>query len=388
MKKLLLIAILSPLLIVAQVKPKVAPAKPKVVSVKPKGFLIEGKLDGFADGTLIRLFKNGDGAEMTSTKLLKGKFALKGTVTEPVLAYVVIGADNTNKPAELFLENSIITIKANKAQPGKYEISGSATQKDFAAFVDKFLPLAQNMNMLAGTINQTMPGVDRDSLMAHYTATQKLIQDQIDGFVKAKPKSPVTAFVLSATYQFNEDPIQLENRFNLLDPSVQNLEAGKLLAGMIAESKIGAVGTQAMDFTQADTTGTPVSLSSFRGKYVLIDFWASWCGPCRNENPNVVENFNKFSKKNFTVLGVSLDRPGQKDKWLDAIHADNLTWTHVSDLQFWNNTVAKMYHVTGIPQNFLVDPQGKIVAKNLRGPDLEAKLCELLGCSETEKKGF
>jgi peroxiredoxin len=113
----------------------------------------------------------------------------------------------------------------------------------------------------------------------------------------------------------------------------------------------------------------------------LLDFWASWCGPCRQENPTVVQNYHKFKDKNFTVLGVSLDRPGQKAKWLQAIHADNLTWTHVSDLQFWNNAVAQQYRVQSIPQNFLIGPDGKIVAKNLRGPDLESKLCEVLGCN-------
>ena len=137
----------------------------------------------------------------------------------------------------------------------------------------------------------------------------------------------------------------------------------------------------AMEFTQPDTTGTPVALSSFRGKYVLVDFWASWCGPCRQENPNVVETFNKFNTKNFTVLGVSLDRPGQKSKWIDAIHEDKLTWTHVSDLKFWDNEAAKLYKVQSIPQNILLDPDGKIIAKNLRGPALEAKLCEILGCN-------
>jgi peroxiredoxin len=367
MKRLLLVLVLSPLLIIAQ--------------VKPKGFLIEGKLDGFADGTQIQLFKNGEGVAMVSAKLLKGKFTLIGNVAEPVLSYLVIGEGNANKPAELFLENSIISVKGNKAQPGKYEISGSASHKDFEAFVSKFLPIAQQLNSLANTINQTMPGAERDSLMATYTTAQQGIQQQIDKFITDKPRSPVSAFVLNATYQFNEDPILLEQRFNKLDVSIKKSETGKQLEEVIAENKIGAVGTQALDFTQPDTTGTPVSLSSFRGKYVLVDFWASWCGPCRQENPNVVESFNKFSAKNFTVLGVSLDRPGQKEKWVNAIKEDNLTWTHISDLQFWSNTVAQLYHIKGIPQNFLVDPEGKIVAKNLRGPALEAKLCELLGCN-------
>ena len=375
MKRVLFILLLSPLFIVAQVKPKV------VAQVKQKGFLIDGKLDGYADGTLVKLYKNGEGVEMVSAKTLKGKFALKGTVTEPVLCYLVIGQDNVNKPVELFMENAIISVKGNKAQPNQFKIEGSATQKDFAGFVEKFLPLAQQLNSLAGTINQTMPGAERDTLMITYTGTQQKIQTQIDKFIAEKPKSPVTTFVLNATYQFNEDPIQLENRFNKLDASVKNLESGKQLADMIAENKIGAIGTQALDFTQPDTTGKNISLSSFRGKYVLVDFWASWCGPCRNENPNVVENYKKFSSKNFTVLGVSLDRPGQKNKWVEAINHDNLTWTHVSDLQFWENSAAQLYHIKGIPQNILVDPEGKIVGKNLRGPDLEAKLCELLGCN-------
>jgi peroxiredoxin len=366
MKRLLFILLLSPLTIIAQVTPAT------------KGFLIEGKLDGYADGTQIRLYKNGESVEMASAKLLKGKFAIKGNVAEPVLTFLIVAEE---KPVEIYLENAVVSFKGNKAQPGVYDISGSASHKDFAAFVTNFLPLAQQMNSLATTINQTMPGAERDGLMVTYNGTQQSIQKQIDKFITEKPKSPVAAFVLNATYQFNEDPLILEKRFNMLDASVKKLEAGKQLEDVIAEAKIGAIGSQAIDFTQADTTGTPVSLSSFRGKYVLVDFWASWCGPCRQENPNVVENFNKFSSKNFTVLGVSLDRPGQKNKWIEAIKTDNLTWTHVSDLQFWSNAAAQLYHVKGIPQNFLVDPNGVIVAKNLRGTDLEAKLCELLGCN-------
>ncbi|MFL5808383.1 MAG: peroxiredoxin family protein, partial [Flavisolibacter sp.] len=171
-----------------------------------------------------------------------------------------------------------------------------------------------------------------------------------------------------------------EQRFNSLDESIRGSQIGKSLSDYIAYSKVGAVGTEALEFTQNDVDGKPVSLSSFKGKYVLLDFWASWCRPCRAENPNVVKAYAKFKDKNFTVLGVSLDQ--QKDAWLKAISADRLTWNHVSDLQYWNNSVAQMYHIESIPGNFLIDPNGKIIAKDLHGEELQTKLCEVIGCDE------
>ena len=365
MKKAVFLLLIAPLFVFAQ--------------PKPKSFTINGKLDGYPDGTEIRLVKNGENTELSSAKLLKSKFVLKGSIPEAVLCFLFIGDEQ--KPAEIYVENKIISFKGDKAKPGDYKIEGSASHTDFANFVKEFVPMAQQLSSLANTLNYTVPGPQRDSLMVTYTSLQGSIQGVIDKMVKDKPKSLVTAFVLGATYGFNEDPIQLEQRFNKLDAVVRKSEAGKQLEVQIADSKIGAVGTMAMEFTQPDTTGTPVALSSFRGKYVLVDFWASWCGPCRQENPNVVETFNKFNTKNFTVLGVSLDRPAQKSKWIDAIHEDKLTWTHVSDLKFWDNEVAKLYKVQSIPQNILLDPDGKIIAKNLRGPALEAKLCEILGCN-------
>jgi peroxiredoxin len=179
-----------------------------------------------------------------------------------------------------------------------------------------------------------------------------------------------------AGYDINPD--EVSPLFNQLSPAIQTSEGGKAFSDRIEAARKTAVGAMAMNFTQNDTLGKPVSLSDFRGKYVLLDFWASWCGPCRAENPNVVNAFNKYKDKNFTVLGVSLDQPDAKDKWMEAIHKDGLTWTQVSDLKFWQNDVAVQYGIRAIPQNFLIDPSGKIIAKNVRGEDLLNKLKEVL----------
>ena len=149
-----------------------------------------------------------------------------------------------------------------------------------------------------------------------------------------------------------------------LTPSAQSLN------DKIEVAKKTSIGKMAMDFTQNDTLGIPVKLSSFRGKYLFVDFWASWCGPCRRETPNVVLAFQQFKDKGF-LLGISIDQPEAKDKWMKAIHDDNLTWSHLSDLKYWQKEVAKLYGIQAIPQNFLLDPTGKIIAKNLNGEMLK-----------------
>ena len=178
----------------------------------------------------------------------------------------------------------------------------------------------------------------------------------------------------------NDEVMEIVNTTATKFPSHQGIAAVKttLDNSLNPPGPANWVGKEAPDFAMPDVNGRQVSLSSLRGKYVLVDFWASWCGPCRDENPNLVKAYQQFKDKNFTILGVSLDRPGQKDKWLKAIQDDNLAWTNISDLQFWNSPVVPLYGIEGIPFNVLVDPQGKVIGQGLRGPALEVKLSEVL----------
>jgi thiol-disulfide isomerase/thioredoxin len=222
-----------------------------------------------------------------------------------------------------------------------------------------------------------------DQIMKAEKPAEERVAMIID-FLQKNPQSPVVVYTLNLLVRSDKaDVAALKKLFDGLPPALRSSEEGKSLSKQL-DAKIhfetdNAIGKAAAGFSMKDTTGKPVSFpAAFRGKYVLLDFWASWCGPCRQENPAVVAAWQKYHGKGFDVLSVSLDNASQEAAWRKAIVQDHLqAWTHVSDLKGWDNAAAKLYGIQAIPQNFLIDPQGKIIARSLRGEDLGRKLEEI-----------
>ncbi len=355
MKKYLLAFSLLPLISLAQNQNEATKATSVLMS---DGYSITGSISGFPDNTSIDIINPNSGASEASGKIVKGQFSLAGKMTAPDFRIVAI---NSQPPyLSIFLDNSKVNIVGTKDAFEKSTIKGSTSHNDFIAFNDVAKPYETFFNQ-------------PDAADA---ATQKKAAAEFENFIGTHPDSYITPLAIYRHNQLTADNDKLEAMYNKLPAATKEASIGAYLATLIKESKKNPIGKPLANFSQADTSGKEISLASFKGKYVLIDFWASWCGPCRQENPNIVATYQKYKNKNFTVLGVSLDKA--KAPWMEAIKADGLAWTHVSDLKGWNNAVSQQFEIFSIPQSFLLDPNGNVVGKNLRGPALEAKLASLI----------
>lgn len=318
-------------------------------------YRLKAVLDGAEEGQTVYLsVLEGKLPHVIDSATVSGGSAqFSGSLELPMLAQLTVG-DSTGRAAALFfLENSPITVTGPLGQPDSVQVVGSAEQDLYASYLEAI---------------DTLPS---------YAHAVVFGQD----FVKSHPNSIAAAYIFFRRMTPDLEYPEMREFVAGFDSTIRKSVYLQLVESMADRLENSSAGHPFVDFTAADTTGTPVALSSVagQGNYVLLDFWASWCRPCRMENPHVVAAYNRFKDKGFTVFGVSLDRPDGRQAWVDAIRKDGLVWTNVSDLRFWDCEPAAIYGVRSIPSNVLIGPDGTIVARNLRGDDLTAKLTEIYG---------
>ena len=358
-------------------------------------YIVKGKVGNVNAPAKVYLgYKNAPASFMDSAVIKNGQFEFKGTINEPVQATLVLsyaGAGPRSWPAQsivFYLESGNINISSPDSLVHAI-ITGANINSDNEKLKDTLKATDKKMAALLAEYS-TLP-VDKKKdkafiagFMKDYIKRQKIIileQSLVEAdFIKKNPNSIVSLNAIKMVAKYIPESSKysiLAPLFNSLSPDVKNMADGKAYAKELERMKVIAVGSMAPQFTQKDPDGKPIKLSSFQGKYVLVDFWASWCTACRAENPNVVKAYNKYHDKGLEILGVSLDNEKSKDAWLAAIQKDGLIWNHVSDLKGWKNEVAAMYSISSIPQNVLLDKTGKIIGKNLRGEELNKKLEEI-----------
>jgi thiol-disulfide isomerase/thioredoxin len=367
-KMLTVLLALSPIPALAQNK--------QLVTAPTNGYVITGKFKGAAHKKIYlrenSFYKDVNAVDSTVADKT-GKFIFKGVVEEPT--YYEITTDGKNGYISFILENSKIKITGST---DSIWIAGSKEEE-----------ISQSLNTLS--MYSQLKAVDKayDKAIAEGdTAATRIVQLQkqqllrkrveiFKEFISSYPRAVVSVGLLGEFLMLDSlnEAEELLEKFE--NSNVSNLGQLRFFKNKIEVLKSLSIGTLAPDFTQPDAFGNPVTLSSFRGKYVLLDFWASWCLPCRRENPNLVNVYNKYSDKNFTIISVSIDQ--DKQDWLQAIKNDNMIWINVSDLKGSNKSlVQRTYVASGIPDNYLIDPNGRIIAKRLLGEELNKRLEVLL----------
>jgi thiol-disulfide isomerase/thioredoxin len=316
-----------------------------------------------------------------SSELKNGKFGFKGTINNSVKATLYTQEINSKEKYPkreylgFYLDEGVTTVLGFKSIKTAL-VKGGIAQMEYRELQDSLQWIYDMYDNLSDLIkSHEADDTTKTRLRSIYKVLYPKLQAIQTRFIKNHPASLVSWDIVASKGVIIE-PDEMEPLFSLLAKELQESEKGKALKERIAKAKLFKIGNPSIDFVSVSPDGKEVSLSSFKGKYVLIDFWASWCGPCRAENPNMVKTYNSLKDKNFEIFGVSLDE--NRERWLKAVQEDKLPWTQVSDLKGFE-TVAKTYDIRAIPQNYLLDPEGRIIAKNIRGENMEAVVKKFMG---------